>query len=137
MSLEHVLKNSSVADRRPTAAQLANGEISLNWNAAGPFICCKDSAGNVQQIAGVKIGEAEPPIPVRGTTWLKPSIKTLFIHTGTAWESVAGGGGGAPAPPGGTAYTFAATSPITVSTAGTVAPVVTIGFDMTPLATLP
>jgi hypothetical protein len=136
MSLEHVLKNSSVADKRPTAAQLANGEISLNWNAAGPFICCKDSAGNIQQIGGVKIGEAEPTSPVRGTTWLKPSIRTLFIHTGTAWESVAGGGGG-PAPPGGTSYTFAATAPITVSTTGTVAPVVTIGFDMTPLATLP
>ena len=138
MSLEHVLKNSAVADKRPTAAQLANGEISLNWNAAGPFLCCKDTAGNVQEIGGVRISEAEPTTPVRGTKWLKPSTHTLYIHTGTAWESVSGGsGGGAPAPPGGTRYTFAATSPITVSTAGTVTPVVTIGFDMTPLATLP
>ena len=75
MSLEHVLKNSSVADKRPTAAQLANGEISVNWNADGAFLCCKDTAGNIQQVGGVKINEAAPADPVKGTVWLKPLLR--------------------------------------------------------------
>lgn len=55
MAVQLILKNSSVEDKRPTANQLANGEISLNYNADGAFLCCRDTFGEIQQIGGVKI----------------------------------------------------------------------------------
>lgn len=57
MSLNIILKNSAVSGKEPTAAQLSNGEISLNYHADAPFIACKDTAGNVRRI-GHAIGTA-------------------------------------------------------------------------------
>ena len=94
MAVQLILKNSNVEDKRPTAAQLANGEISLNYDEAGPFLCCKDTAGNVQQVGGVKIDETAPDSPVKQTLWFKPSALTLSVYDGAKWLPVAGGGGG-------------------------------------------
>ncbi len=94
MAVQLILKNSSVEDKRPTAAQLANGEISLNYNEAGAFLCCKDTDGNIQQVGGIKVDDDAPGSPVYGTLWLKPSTSTLFIHDGTTWQAISGGSGG-------------------------------------------
>ena len=94
MAVQLILKNSSVEDKRPTAAQLANGEISLNYNAEGAFLSCRDSAGRVQQVGGVKISATAPDNPVRQTQWFEPVSLTLFIYDGTNWLPIAGGGGG-------------------------------------------
>ena len=94
MAVQLILKNSSVEDKRPTAAQLANGEISLNYNAEGAFLSCRDSAGRVQQVGGVKISATAPDNPARQTQWFEPVSLTLFIYDGTNWLPIAGGGGG-------------------------------------------
>lgn len=93
MTVQLILKNSSVEDRRPTAEQLANGEVSLNYNSAGPFLCCVDTEGNVQQVAGIKLSTDAPASPVRGTMWLNLSDNGLYVYDGTNWVVVAGGGG--------------------------------------------
>ena len=94
MAVQIILKNSSVEDKHPTPTQLANGELALNYNEAGAFLSCRDSAGNIQQVGGVKIEENAPLNPVKNTQWLKPSTLTLFIYDGTSWLPLSGGGGG-------------------------------------------
>ena len=97
MAVQIVIKNSSAEDKRPTAPQLANGEIALNYNAAGSFLTCKDTDGNIQQVGGVKISEVAPDSPVKQTLWFQPSSLTLFVYDGNAFLPVAGGGtGGTP-----------------------------------------
>ena len=88
MAVQLILKNSSVADRRPSANQLSNGEIALNFNAAGAFLTCRDTNGSIQQVGGVKINETAPSTPVKQTLWLKPSTGTLSIYSGSSWVAV-------------------------------------------------
>lgn len=88
MAVQLILKNSSVEDKRPTSAQLAIGEISLNYNQEGAFLCCEDSAGNIQQIGGVKIDETAPSTPVKQSLWFKPSTLVLSIYDGSNWQAV-------------------------------------------------
>ena len=85
MSAQSIVKSSSVADKRPTAAQLAVSEISLNYNEEGAFLCCKDTAGNIQQVGGVKISETAPDNPIKQTIWFQPSTGTISIYDGTVW----------------------------------------------------
>lgn len=94
MSVQLILKTSNVEDKRPTPQQLANGDISLNYNKEGAFLCCKDSSGNVQQVGGVKINQVAPDTPVKQTLWFNPSNLTLSVFDGDRWLPVAGGGGG-------------------------------------------
>lgn len=89
MSANSIVKSSSVEDKRPTSGQLGVSEISLNYNEEGAFLCCKDSAGNIQQVGGVKISETEPGTPVKQTVWFQPSTGTISIYNGTNW--LAGG----------------------------------------------
>jgi len=70
VSLQIILKNSSVSGKEPTASQLANGELALNYHADGPFITCKDTAGVVRRITGVWIGTTAPTSPTPGEFWL-------------------------------------------------------------------
>ena len=88
MAVQLILKNSSVADRRPTANQLGNGEISLNFNAAGAFLSCRDTNGDIQQVGGVKVSETAPAAPARQTAWVKPSTRTLSIYSGSSWIDI-------------------------------------------------
>lgn len=58
MGLQHVLKNSVVSGKEPTASQLANGEIALNYHADGPFLTCKDTNGEVRRLASANNSNA-------------------------------------------------------------------------------
>ena len=89
MAVQLILKNSSVEDKRPIAAQLAAGELALNYNEEGAFLSCKDSAGNIQQVGGVKIAETAPSTPAEQTLWFRPSTKVLSIYDGSNWSDVA------------------------------------------------
>ncbi len=88
MAVQLIPKNSNVADRRPTANQLSNGEIALNYNAAGAFLTCRDTNGSIQQVGGVKVSETAPSTPAKQTLWLKPSTGTLSIYSGSSWVAV-------------------------------------------------
>lgn len=74
MTLQHILKNSSQSGKEPLAAQLANGEIALNYHADGPFLTCKDTAGVVRRLTGVWVGASAPGSPTPGELWLDISI---------------------------------------------------------------
>ena len=45
-----ILKKSAVLDKMPTSEQLDYGELSINYNAAHPFLSFKDSDGNITAI---------------------------------------------------------------------------------------
>jgi hypothetical protein len=92
MAVQLILKNSNVEDKRPLASQLADGELALNYNEEGAFLSCKDSAGNVQQVGGVKISEAQPSTPLQQTIWLQPSTQTLFVYDGSEWLTISADG---------------------------------------------
>ena len=88
MAVQLILKNSSVEDRRPSANQLSNGEIALNFNEAGAFLTCRDTDGSMQQVGGVKVAETAPSTPVKQTIWLKPSTNALSIYSGSSWVTI-------------------------------------------------
>ncbi len=94
MAVKLILKNSSVEDRRPQPSQLGFNEISLNYNEAGPFICCKDSSGKIVQIGGVKFNPDVPADALPGTWWFNEATKTLFLWDGLIWHPIGGQGGG-------------------------------------------
>ena len=90
-----ILKHSSVEDQRPTVEQAGQaGELLLNTHSAGAFLSCKDSAGDIHQVGGVKISTAAPANPVKGTVWLDVNLGLdrglLKVYNGTQW--VTGGG---------------------------------------------
>ena len=103
MSVQLILKNSSVQDKVATASQLEIGEIALNYHESGPFLQCKDTAGHVWRIGGVIVADVTPGHPQPGTWWFKTDTKGLYFYDGTVWTEITGGGGGgggAPGPPG-------------------------------------
>ena len=50
------LKNSNVLDsgsaKEPTAANMLDGELAINFNSNDPSIFIKDSAGSIVRLAG-------------------------------------------------------------------------------------
>ena len=94
MSVQLILKNSSVQDRAATAQQLEIGEIALNYHKSGPFLQCKDTAGQVWRIGGVTVAANAPGQPQPGTWWFEPVTKGLYFYDGTGWTEITGGGGG-------------------------------------------
>ena len=93
MAVTLILKNSGIEDKRPTN-QLGKGEIGLNSHESGAFICIEDTAGNLQQIGGIKISEDAPGEPVKGTAWIQPSTNNFYVHDGSSWLTPSGSGGG-------------------------------------------
>ena len=90
-----ILKHSSVEDQRPTVEQAGQaGELLLNTNTAGTFLSCKDSAGKIHQVGGIKISTSAPANPVKGTVWLDIALGVdrglLKVYDGSQW--VTGGG---------------------------------------------
>ena len=95
MAMRIILKHSSVEDQHPTPAQAGQaGELLLNTNAAGAFLSCLDSAGDIHQVGGIKISTAAPANPVKGTVWLDVNLGldrgVLKVYNGSQW--VVGGG---------------------------------------------
>ena len=93
MAVLLIHKNSGIEDKRPVN-QLGKGEIGLNSHESGAFICIEDTAGNLQQVGGIKISEDAPGSPVKGTAWVQPSTSKFYIYNGSAWLTVSGSGGG-------------------------------------------
>ena len=95
MAMRIILKHSSVEDQRPTVEQAGQaGELLLNTNTAGTFLSCKDSAGRIHQVGGIKISTSAPANPVKGTVWLDIALGVdrglLKVYDGSQW--VTGGG---------------------------------------------
>ena len=95
MSVQIILKSSAVQDRAATAEQIEIGEIALNYHESGPFLQCKDTAGQVWRIGGVIVAPEAPGQPQPGTWWFETDTKGLYFYDGTGWTEITGGGGGA------------------------------------------
>lgn len=88
MSVQLVLKNSSVQDKEATAAQLAVGELALNYHSSGPFLQCEDSAGNIWRLGGVVIASTAPSSPSKGAWWLDSDDDHLYFYDGSSWIEI-------------------------------------------------
>ena len=97
MAVKILHKRSAVEFKNATGAQLEFGELGLNYNESGPYLQCKDTAGEIINLGGVFLtdntGDA-PGNPLPGRLWLRGD--TLFIYDGNNWVEIAGGGGGTP-----------------------------------------
>jgi hypothetical protein len=79
MSLQIQLKKSAVTQKQPFASDLAIGELALNYNADGPFLTCKDTAGNVRKLNNVWVAATAPSNPSAGDLWLDTSAATPVL----------------------------------------------------------
>jgi len=93
MAVNFLLKRSSVANKRPTAAQLDIGELSLNYDQGTPGLFFEDDAGNVRKIGPTEVGGTAPNVSPAGQSgnsigemWLDNSgTHLLKIWDGSAW----------------------------------------------------
>ena len=122
MAVKILHKRSAVQFKSATGAQLELGELGLNYHESGPYLQCKDAAGEVVQLGGVYVGNNAPGNELKGAWWLRDSDNTLFLYDGTSWVSIAGGGGG-----GGGTTTVIGSDGIEAVTAGDV---VTVSIDL-------
>jgi hypothetical protein len=79
MSLQIQLKKSAVTQKQPFASDLAIGELALNYNADGPFLTCKDTAGNVRKLNNVWVAATASSNPSAGDLWLDTSAATPVL----------------------------------------------------------
>ena len=88
MAVQLILKNSAVQDKEATAAQLAAGELALNYHSSGPFLQCEDTAGNVWRLGGVVIASTAPTSPSKGAWWLDSDDDSLYFYDGSSWIEI-------------------------------------------------
>ena len=79
MSLQIQLKKSAVTQKQPFASDLAIGELALNYNADGPFLTCKDTAGAVRKLNHVWVAATSPTNPSAGDLWIDTSAVTAVL----------------------------------------------------------
>ena len=80
MAVKILHKRSAVEFKSATGAQLELGELGLNYHESGPYLQCKDAAGEVVQLGGVYIGDTgdAPGNELKGAWWLRSADETLF-----------------------------------------------------------
>jgi hypothetical protein len=99
MALQHL--RASTADKRPTPAAMADGQLAMNTNLAGPGLFFKDSNGDLVKVGPVHVGTTAPnATPAaggqagnsKGEQWLDTSgTNPVFkIWDGSNWASEAG-----------------------------------------------
>ena len=82
MSINVLLKRSNTASKRPTAAQLDIGELSLNYDANTAGVFFEDSAGNVRKVGPVEVSASAPNSTPAGSSG--NSLGELWYDTGTS-----------------------------------------------------
>jgi len=95
MAINFLLKRSSVASKRPTAAQLDIGELSLNYDQGTPGLFFEDDSGAVRKIGPAEVGGVAPNASPAGQSgnsigemWLDNSVAAPLLKTwdGSAWR---------------------------------------------------
>ena len=93
-------KRSSTADKRPAPGDLVDGQLAVNLESSAPGIFFKASDGTLVKAGPVFVSNSAPT-PTNyttlsiGETWLDnsdPSLPTLKVWDGTAWQGVSGAG---------------------------------------------
>ena len=92
-----ITKNSTVASKRPTAANLVVGELGLNLEASDPGLYFEDSAGNIRKVGGCAFSATAPNVTPAGQAgnsvgelWYDTVAAQLKAWDGTAWTNVGG-----------------------------------------------
>ncbi len=103
MAINFLLKRSNTASKRPTAAQLDIGELSLNYDASTAGVFFEDSAGNVRKVGPAEVSATAPNATPAGSSgnslgefWYDTNTSNLKIWTGASFvaaTSTAGAGG--------------------------------------------
>ena len=102
MSVNYLLKRTSTADKRPTAAQLDIGELAINYEGGDPGLYFEDSNGAVRKIGPVTVGGTAPNASPAGQSgnsigelWLDNSggDNVLKVWDGSAWQTAASNSG--------------------------------------------
>ena len=99
MALQHL--RASTADKRPTPAAMADGQLAMNTNLASPGLFFKDSNGDLVKVGPVHVGTTAPnATPAsggqtgnsKGEQWLDTGgTNPVFkIWDGSNWISEAG-----------------------------------------------
>jgi hypothetical protein len=98
MAINFLLKRSTTASKRPTAAQLDIGELSLNYDADTAGVFFEDSAGNVRKVGPAEVSATAPNSAPAGQSgnslgelWYDTSSSALKIFNGTSFVVVGGG----------------------------------------------
>ena len=99
MSFIYKHKKSDTQDKRPTAAVLDLGEITVNYNSSTPGLFFEDSVGGVVKVGPAQVSTSAPnssPAGSSGNTagefWFDTSGTTnyLKVYDGSAWSDVSG-----------------------------------------------
>lgn len=79
---------STVLGKLPGPTAISIGQIGVNYNSADPFLCIKDSDGNVRRLGGSTISASAPSNPTNGQLWVDLTVSTapvLKVWNGTTW----------------------------------------------------
>jgi len=92
MAINFLLKRSSTASKRPTAANLAIGELGLNYDSNTPGLFFEDSAGNVRKVGPAEVSATAPNSVPAGSSgnsvgefWFDTGPSNLKIWTGASF----------------------------------------------------
>jgi hypothetical protein len=97
MALQHL--RASTADKRPTPAAMADGQLAMNTNLASPGLFFKDSNGDLVKTGPVHVGTTAPnATPAsggqagnsKGELWLDTTGTDYTLKTwdGSAWREI-------------------------------------------------
>ena len=91
---------SSVANKRPVAGSMSDGQIALNTNATSAGLFFKDASGNLIKAGPVSVGTSAPNSSPAGSSgnsigeiWLDTTggSYVIKIWDGSAWRNETGG----------------------------------------------
>ena len=92
MALEILHKKSAVSQKLPLPSDLKPGEIALNYHADGPFLTCKDTAGNIRKLNHIWVSASAPSSPTVGDAWYDistdPGILYLYKDDVNGWQQL-------------------------------------------------
>jgi len=100
MAFNVQFKRSSVAEKRPVAANMLGGEVNLNINPNSAGLFFKDANGAVIKVGPAHVGSTAPnATPGAGGSagnsigefWYDSANQRLYIYNGTAWEDLEAG----------------------------------------------
>lgn len=119
---QFLFKRSGTADKRPDPAQMALGELDLNYDDITGGIFYKNSGGTLVKVGPAQVSASAPNATPAGSAgnalgefWYDTGASALCIWDGSAWQATGGGGGISPS-------TFTACGDLIVGTgAGTYA----------------
>ena len=100
MSVNFKLLRSSTSDKRPTTAQLATGELGLNFADDSPGLFIKDDADGIVKIGPVEVGATAPNASPAGSSsnltgemWYDTGNASLKLYNGSGWVAANSSGG--------------------------------------------